>query len=285
VSSGAFNCQPFAAERRGVELHERSREGSAFDDRNKAFIYNQIQALALAGGGSSRVPELMQWAAVVLLPMSVGSTTSSPEANMQTGFLLGLSLTLSLSLCPASRCISARERNEPFAGQVQLDLAQSQSRELAPLPTRLTDAQVAALQELQPTPSQFQTRVRHLPLGFYRGAFNRPITPREVGFRESIYELAARPKQFVHVRLVDGRVLTGTIDYRNTEGFRLQTTIFGSGEMIRYRKLAEPPRPVLAVGTKTVRGLQTTGMVALFVVSIPLILVFYPLMAAGVIKD
>jgi hypothetical protein len=204
---------------------------------------------------------------------------------MRTGFFLGLTLALSLSLFPASRAISAQERNQLFTEQDQLDSAQSQSQELPPLPTQLTEAQIGALQELQPAPSEVQTRVRNRPFGFYRGAFNRPMTPREVSFRESIYELAAHPKQFVHVRLVDGRVLTGTINYRNVEGFQLQTTIFGSGEMIHYRKLAEPPRPVLAVGTKTVRGLEITGLVALCIAAIPLILAFYPLMAAGVIQD
>jgi hypothetical protein len=204
---------------------------------------------------------------------------------MRTGFFLGLTLALSLSLFPASRGISAQERNQLFTEQDQLDSAQSQSQELLPLPTQLTEAQIGALQELQPAPSEVQTRVRHRPVGFYRGAFNRPMTPREVAFRESIYELAAHPKQFVHVRLVDGRVLTGTINYRNVEGFQLHTNIFASGEMIHYRILAEPPRPVLAVGTKTVRGLEITGMVVLCIAAIPLILVFYPLMAAGVIQD
>jgi hypothetical protein len=204
---------------------------------------------------------------------------------MRTGFFLGLSLALSLSLFPASRGVSAQERNQLFAGQEQIGSAPSQSPELAPLPTQWTDAQIGALQELQPAPSQLQTRARHRPLGFYRGAFNRPMTPREVAYRESVYGLAAHSKQFVHVRLVDGRVLTGTINYRNMEGFQLQTTIFGSGEMIHYRKLAEPPRPVLAIGTKTVRGLEITGMVALCIASIPLIVVFYPLVAAGVIRD
>ena len=204
---------------------------------------------------------------------------------MRTGFFLGLTLTLSLSLCPGSRGVSAQERNEPFTGQEQLDSAQSQSPELGPLPTQLTDAQIGSLQELQAAPSQVQTRVRHRPFGFYRGAFNRPMTPRETAYRDSLYELAARHKQFVHVRLVDGRVLTGTINYRNMEGFQLQTTIFGSGQMIHYRKLAEPPRPVLAVGTRTVRGLEIAGMVALCIAAIPLVVVFYPLVAAGVIQD
>ncbi len=204
---------------------------------------------------------------------------------MRTGFFLGLGLAVSFSLCPGSRGVSAQERNEPFTGQEQLDSAQSQSPERGPLPTQLTDAQIGSLQELQAAPSQVQTRVRHRPFGFYRGAFNRPMTPRETAYRESIYELAARPKQFVRVRLVDGRVLTGTINYRNMEGFQLQTTIFGSGQMIHYRKLAEPPRPVLAVGTRTVRGLEIAGMVALCIAAIPLVVVFYPLVAAGVIQD
>jgi hypothetical protein len=208
---------------------------------------------------------------------------------MRTGFFLGLGLALSLSLSLGLRGISAQERNQLVASREQLDSAESQFSELAPLPTQLTDAQISALQELQPAPSQVQTVVRHRPLGFYRGAFNRPMTPREVTFRESIYELAAHPKQFVHVRLVDGRVLTGTINYRNIEGFQLRTTIFGSGEMIHYRKLAEPPRPVLAVGTKTVRGLQVAGAVGMCIVLLPLFipvaLVVYPLIAAGVIQD
>jgi hypothetical protein len=39
------------------------------------------------------------------------------------------------------------------------------------------------------------------------------------------------------------------------------------------------------VGTRTVRGLEIAGMVALCIAAVPLIVVFFPLMAAGVIQD
>src|SRR5262249_26024467 len=99
------------------------------------------------------------------------------------------------------------------------------------------------------------------------------------------YELAARRRQYVHVRLVDGTILTGTIDFTNREGFRLQTSVFGCGRALHYRELAEAPRPVRALGAKTVRGLEMTGMVVMCIALLPVALVAYPLIAAGVIKD
>ena len=204
---------------------------------------------------------------------------------MPRRFFFSLNLVLALLLFPWSREAFAQEQTEPSAVQEQSKASEAPSAQLAPLPPQPTDAQMRALQELPPAALRFSLHARRRLPWFYRGAYNRPLTPREVAFRESIYELARRRKQFVHVRLVDGEVLTGTINYTSVEKFQLQTGVFGGGRLVPYRQLAEPPMPVLAVGTKVVRGLQVTGMVGVCIVLLPVALVIYPLIAAGVIQD
>lgn len=204
---------------------------------------------------------------------------------MARRFFFFLSLALALLLFPSSREVFAQEQTEPSTRQGQSQVMKAQSVQLAPLPAQLTDAQMRTLQELPPAALRFSPQVRRRWPAFYSGAYNRPLTPREVAFRESIYELARRRKQFVHIRLIGGKVLTGTINYTGSEGFQLQTGAFGGDRMIQYRQLAEPPRPVLAAGTKIVRGLQVAGMVGVCIVFLPVALVIYPLIAAGVIQD
>ncbi len=181
--------------------------------------------------------------------------------------------------------MSAQVKNDLFTRQASSDVPKASSQETVLLPVQLTDERIQALQQLPPLVLPVKQIGPHQRVGFYRSAYNRPLTPREVAFRESVYELAARHKQFVHVHLADGKALTGTIDFASAEAFLLQTNILGSGHLIHYRQLAEPPRPVLAVGTRTIRGLETTGLVALCILAIPVAVVLYPLIAAGVIKD
>jgi hypothetical protein len=202
---------------------------------------------------------------------------------MRRGFYMSVSAALPLVFLSWPRAISAQEGEGPVASQAQSEQAKSLSPELAPLPAQLTDEQARALQQLPPAVPRRSARYRRP--GFYRGAYNRPLTPHEVALRESVYELATRRKQFVHVRLVDGKVLTGTIDFTSAEAFLLKTDLFGSGRLVHYRQLAEPPRPVLAVGTKTVRGLEVTGLVVACIVLLPVAVAMYPLIAAGVIQD
>jgi hypothetical protein len=200
---------------------------------------------------------------------------------MQCRSPLALSAVLSLFLFSGALTASARE--QCVADDVQSETASSQSPELSPLPTQFTREQIQALQQLPP-PITSRPRALHRPPGFYRSAYNRPLTPREVAFRGSIYELAARHGQFVHVRLLDGNVFTGTINFTNAEAFLLQTDL-SHCHLVQYRQLAEPPRPVLAVGTRTVRGLEIGGIVVACIVLFPVALVVYPLIAAGVIQD
>jgi hypothetical protein len=205
---------------------------------------------------------------------------------VQRGLFVSLAAALLLSLSTWSSAISAQERNDSSPSQTLYnDAAQSSSPELAPLPVSLTVDQIRALQPLPP----FIPGVKSFALlerqGFYRGAFNRPLTPRQVTFRETVYALAARHNQFVHVRLVNGKVLTGTISWVSPEAFLVQTDVLGNCDSVHYHQLAEPPRPVLAAGTRAVRGLETTGLVVLCVVALPLAVVVYPLIAAGVLQD
>lgn len=203
---------------------------------------------------------------------------------MPRRFFLVLSLALPLLLVPCCPGASAQEQDERSADRGQRDAAQSRPLELAPLPAQLTPVQIRSLQQQPPVPSQIESQTRHRLMGFYRGAYNRPLTRREVALRESVYELAARHGQFVHVRLVDGKVFTGTIDFTSAEAFQLQTDL-SHRHMVHYRQLAESPRPVLAVGTRTVRGLEIGGIVVACIALLPAMLVVYPLIAAGVIQD
>jgi hypothetical protein len=192
---------------------------------------------------------------------------------------------LVLMLFPMSRTILAEERDEPSVGESQSDAAKASSAEIAPLPARLTEEQFRALQELRPAVPPASQIGRHRRAGFFRNTAGHPLTPREIALRETVYELAGRPKQYVHLRLVNGKVLTGTIGEASTEAFLLKTGILGGGHTFHYRELAEPPRPVLAVGTRTVKGLEVTGLVVVCIAAIPLVVVLYPLILAGVIRD
>jgi hypothetical protein len=205
--------------------------------------------------------------------------------SMRCAFLVSLTLTLTLLLLTCSRANAAQERDDPLASQALCDVEQATSPEQALLPAPLTDQQVRGLQPLPPVVPLFESLAGHRRPGFFRGAYNRPLTPREVALRDTIYKLAGRRNQFVHVRLADGKALTGTIRLAGNEAFLLETDILGNSRSIHYRQLAEPPQPVLAVGTRAVRGLETTGLVALCIIAIPVALALYPLIAAGVIKD
>ena len=167
-----------------------------------------------------------------------------------------------------------------FPGAISAQVA-----ELAQLPTQLTDQQLRALQLVPPAAPARRSFARHKWPGFYKSAYNAPLTPREVAYRQSIVGFAAHHNQFVHVRLVDGKVLTGNITFTSADAFLIQTHVLSSGHRVLYRELAEAPRPVIAVGAKTVRGLEVAGLVVGCIAIIPLAVVIYPLIAAGIIQD
>jgi hypothetical protein len=105
--------------------------------------------------------------------------------------------------------------------------------------------------------------------------------------REAVYRLHEHenPHQFVRVRLKDGNVLTGAITGAGTSGFVVKTGILEGYHSVAYRDLAEEPLEVAAVGTHVVHGLEWTGVVVGCIAAIPLVVVFYPLVMAGVIQD
>lgn len=198
------------------------------------------------------------------------------------GFTATLLMLLSL---PLSREAAAKEQQESSPGQSPGEPPKTLSDELVPLPTQLTKAQWRSLQGLQaalPPCGPIRPRTK---AEFFRNTYNHPLTPREVAIRESIYKLAGHPKQYVHVRLANGKVLTGTIGAATSQAFELKTGILGGSHTVRYAEIAEPPRGVLAVGTRAVKGLEMTGLVLLCIAAVPLWFALYPLIQAGVIPD
>ena len=204
---------------------------------------------------------------------------------MRSKRLAPLTTVLILLLIPWSRVISAQEREESSASGWQSEAPKGSPMEIAPLPTALTDNQWRALQELRPAVSSGNPIRRHMRAAFFNSARQHPLTPREVALRESVYDLASHPKQYAHVRLADGKVLTGTISNADHDTFLVRSHILAGGYTVHYDQLVEPPRPVLAVGTRAVKGLEVTGLVALCILAIPLIVALYPLILTGIISD
>jgi hypothetical protein len=204
---------------------------------------------------------------------------------MRSKRLVLLTTVLILLLFPWSRVISAQEREVSPASESQSEAPKGSSMEIALLPTALTDSQWSALQELRPAVSSGNPIRRHMRAAFFNSARQHPLTPREVALRESVYDLASHPKQYAHVRLADGKVLTGTISNADHDTFLVRSHILADGYTVHYDQLVEPPRPVLAVGTRAVKGLEVTGLVALCILAIPLIVALYPLILTGIISD
>jgi hypothetical protein len=162
-------------------------------------------------------------------------------------------------------------------------LAQPADADLAPLPLPLSPERLSALQ-LAPSAGApcACPRQHRLSYGFFRSMYLHPLTPQQVAMRSAIYELAQHPKQYVRLRLTDHTTVTGTITNAQAQHFVLTTGPFTGFRMINYQQLAEPPRPVAAVGTHIVHGLQATATLGIFVVVAPIAL---PLMMAGVLND
>jgi hypothetical protein len=204
---------------------------------------------------------------------------------MRSKGLVPLATALILLLFPWSHVTAAQEREESSASESQSEAPKASSVEIAPLPAQLTNDQLRALQELRPALLPSSPIRKPVRAAFFHSANQHPLTPREVALRQSVYELASHPKQYAHVRLADGKVLTGTISNAYNDTFLLRSHILGGGFTVRYEQLAEPPRPVLAVGTRAVKGLEVTGLVALCILAIPLFVALYPLIMIGIIPD
>jgi len=101
-------------------------------------------------------------------------------------------------------------------------------------------------------------------------------------YRAEIKTLGQNKNQFVHCKLKNGRVLTGTVRGPGYEAFMLHTNAVGQGTYIYYKDLAEAPRAVPAVGTHFKHAAQWTGIGALIVIGLPiLILLSAALFASG----
>jgi len=122
-------------------------------------------------------------------------------------------------------------------------------------------------------------------INWYLRQLKHPLTPRDQEMRAAVRKLGKSHWHFVHVELQGHKVLTGNIIGVSDEGFNLETGILGAGRFVAYREVATSPREVAAVGTRTLRGVEWTGFATLCVAAIPLALLFYPLVLAGVIQD
>jgi hypothetical protein len=98
-------------------------------------------------------------------------------------------------------------------------------------------------------------------------------------YRAEIKLLAQNERQFVHCKLKNGKVLTGTLREPGDNAFAIQTNALGDGTHVEYKNLAEAPRAVPAVGTRIKQGTQMTGFVVFVVVF------FIPLALTGVIPS
>lgn len=125
------------------------------------------------------------------------------------------------------------------------------------------------------------TRMRSI----FRQPLQHPLTPRELAVREEVRRFGARKHQFVQCQLADGRRITGTISRVETHSLVLHRGLFGQYQTVRYSDLRTTPRPVLAVGKRVVDGLEIAGVSLGVIAVLPLVIVFIPLLAAGVISD
>lgn len=159
----------------------------------------------------------------------------------------------------------------------------------------LLDVEPPVLVDAEQTPIPLDDPLQHAavpspPAPFHLARQGERIEPGSFAdqYRTVVKTLAVHKHQFVHCKLQSGRVLTGLIRNLNDQGFSLHTNAVG-GTYIHYTALAEPPRVVPAVGTRIKQGAQWTGIgvgIAVAIpLAVPLCLIFYPLIAAGVIQD
>ena len=147
---------------------------------------------------------------------------------------------------------------------------------LANLPQALNSTTTAAHVQRPPA----RTPGHH----FYASVRRHPLTPREVSMRDAVESLGIDKHRFVRCELKDGSQFVGGIDDIQFAYFRISKGILNNRE-INYSELEQAPQPIPAVGEHLVNGLQWTGLVAACVVFSPLVVIFYPLVLAGVITD
>jgi hypothetical protein len=159
--------------------------------------------------------------------------------------------------------------------------AQSQVEEIGPLPSTFTTEQLQLLQQLHPVAAPEPAK----PLA--RRRLPKPpmlLSPEELSYREAVRKLGVDKHHFIHCELPNGKVRTGVITQIRDDGFMLKDGIILS-QWILYTDLKAAPRPVPAVGTRIGQGFKWTGVVVGCIAVAPLVVVYYPLVLAGVIAD
>lgn len=162
-----------------------------------------------------------------------------------------------------------------------------------------TDADTLVLPKSQPADSDAPILLTDEPTGPLPEIFPhqaaQPATPvvsqsqadpddsraMEDRYRTEIRLLAQKKHQFVHCKLKNGKVITGTVRSPGYEAFTLKTDVLGEGKHIYYKDLAEPPQAVVAVGTRFKQGAEWTGLGVLVAVGLPLLIVLSPLLYAS----
>lgn len=145
--------------------------------------------------------------------------------------------------------------------------------------TQPADAPSDVFQQTQPVPAPPVQSSPHI-----EAVDARTTRATEDSYRSAIKSLAHKKHQFVHCKLKNGKVLTGTVHDAGYEAFTLNSDILGEGRYIYYTDLAETPQPVPAVGTRFKQGAQWVGLGALVAVALPAIVLFSPILFASGIR-
>jgi hypothetical protein len=102
--------------------------------------------------------------------------------------------------------------------------------------------------------------------------------------RDAVQSLGIDKHRFVLCKLKDGSHFVGGIGSIHYGDFKISQGIM-NGREIKYSELKEAPQSVPAVAEHFANGMKWTGLVAVCVALSPLVIVFYPLVLAGVISD
>ena len=163
--------------------------------------------------------------------------------------------------------------------------AQTPETDLGQLPISPTPEQFTAL--TNPTPRAVPGRTRNTA-AHRRPAPAPPLTAKQIEYQRAVRSIGKDDHRFVHVELVNGKVQMGAIIAFDDLEFQLRNGILHSNR-IEYSQLKSQPRRVPAVGTHIGNGFKWAGLgttigVA-FLLAIPAIVVFLPLIASGAMAD
>jgi len=155
----------------------------------------------------------------------------------------------------------------PVIAQESVDVSDSEAP-ILPFehPPDIDSLGIVSQQPAAPTPPAVQNTAADMAAEEYRGVIQR---------------LSEHRHQYVHLKLKNGKVLTGLLRDVGDHGFSLSTDALG-GPYISYKEIAEKPRPTPGVGTRIKQGAEWTGLVALVIAATPIML---PLILTGVISD